>query len=108
MLALGAALSYLTVGNLALALLVLVAAFYLVYSRNFGKFESLGLFSVPPQLFFGNLRPVLTGEQSAMEFHREYYGKVKAAGQKCAIFYDGGEAILYCADPELVKIVGNR
>lgn len=64
-------------------LLIIVLLIVLIYkwmTKDFGKYESQGAFSVKPTLFFGNQYEVLLGKKSYVEDILEFYEKAKDHG----------------------------
>ncbi|TRY76240.1 hypothetical protein TCAL_09228 [Tigriopus californicus] len=82
-----------------------VFVFYIYWSltKNYGKFEKQGLFSIPPKLLFGNNQDLFLQTKPMITCYREFYNQF--GNNKCGICYEGPEAKFYVKDPELIKQV---
>ncbi len=56
-------------------LLVGVLSVYWFFTKDYGRFEVMGLKSLKPQFFFGNVKAVLNGEVTLLDFYRDLYFK---------------------------------
>nr|AIL94146.1 cytochrome P450 CYP3024A3 [Tigriopus japonicus] len=83
----------------------IVLVFYIYWSltKNYGKFEKQGLFSIPPQILFGNSKDLFLQTKPMIDFYRDIYNQF--GNNKCGIFYEGPTANFFVKDPELIKQV---
>ena len=70
-------LSYFTLTNVTVFVLALPVLFYLYMTRNYGFYEAKGLKSVKPEFFYGNRRPLTTGEMSMPDYYMMLYNNLK-------------------------------
>ena len=64
----------------AQVLLVLLGLGLLLYwsmTKDYGKLEAQGLYSIKPDFFYGNQKPVLAEGVHFMDFHQDYYKKTE-------------------------------
>ena len=56
---------------------LLLGTVYWYLTRNYGKWEKKGVFSVPPKLFFGNQKDMLTQKKHMFDFYQDLYKEHK-------------------------------
>ncbi len=72
-----------SVAQVLAVLLVGVLSIYWYYTKDYGRLEAMGLKSIKPQLFFGNIKALISGEVNAMVFYRDLYFKFE--GERSAL-----------------------
>jgi len=63
--------------QLIVLLIGLAILWYFYLTKEYRRWEGKGLYSVKPELIFGNLRKVYLMQQHMMEQQKEYYQNMK-------------------------------
>ncbi len=64
-------------GSWILVLLGLAIFVYFYLTKEYGKWEKMGVASLQPTFFFGNNKSIYTGAEHMNTFHRRYYKQMK-------------------------------
>ena len=67
--------------NILAVILLLCVSYYFYITKDYGKFEALGLKAIKPDLFHGNRKNLNQGKIGMMDFYKEKYEQLK--GERC-------------------------
>jgi len=63
-------------GQTVALIIGLILIWYYYLTKDYGKWEAKGLFSIKPSFLFGNLKEVYLQQAHTMDFHRDFYEKM--------------------------------
>lgn len=89
--------------DIILGITLCLVAFYFYLTRNFNYWKKVGVKSLTPSIFFGNIGPCILGKQSVYDFLQDIYDKNEA--EKMIGFYAVDRPYLLLRDPELLRYI---
>ncbi|KAK9501326.1 hypothetical protein O3M35_012062 [Rhynocoris fuscipes] len=84
-------------------LLSVILFLYWFFTKNYNHWESHGVYSKKPTIFFGSIKDRALMKISIHEYFRDFYMEMK--GKPYVGIYEGTRPVLVILDPELIKLI---